>query len=247
MLDLDETKRTESESNLKKEENHLRYKVNEEQQKRVGIKAEHFICRYLKHHYGESFNEFENWVSSASNSVYTSSYKNFDDALGFDFQVDDYKWLFTSNIHKSDIRSKKCFVEVKGCAYEWDGKFHISKNELNKRDEINKDYESYVVVVVENVLNRELIRIALVIDLTNRTHDIKIEADSYLATVSKLKHSEPNNSNVEQKQQEQPLREWHRTNPYNGRNNTTTYNNRQRNYQNGRENSFSSYNHKRTN
>lgn len=157
--------------------------VNDELMKRVGVKAEHFVCRYLKYHYGEAFDEFESWVSSAAHTVYPGSAKRFDDSLGYDFKLTDYKWLLVSDKCKADKSEKVCFVEVKGCADAWDGTFHISKNEVRKKDEVNKDIEAYVVVVVENVLHRDMIRIAKIIDWTNEPALVQTQPESFLARV----------------------------------------------------------------
>lgn len=152
--------------------------VNTDAQKRIGIKAEHFFCRFLKSKYGESFNEFECWVSSARNSVYPSTNASFDDRLGYDFKIKDYLNLFDCGRSRT---TKLCFIEVKGTATSWDGTFHISQNELNKKYELKKD-ESYIIVIVEFVDNNEKINIARIINWTNDDQIIRIQPEQYLAT-----------------------------------------------------------------
>ncbi|RNA10302.1 hypothetical protein BpHYR1_043712, partial [Brachionus plicatilis] len=160
--------------------------VNYEKQKACSIKAEHFICCYLKKEYGNEFNEYENWVSSARNFVYPSNLYSYNDSLGYDFSILDHKNLFSFS-YGSNTESNLCFVEVKGTEREWDGNFHLSINEINKKEEIRMLNESrrnnqrYVIVVVEWTSNPEKTRIAMRIDWTNNDSIINISPESYLA------------------------------------------------------------------
>lgn len=141
--------------------------VDTEAQKRIGLKAEHFVSRYLKNEYGHAFNEYRDWVSSARKTVHPTASSGCNDALGYDFKINDYKHLFSSESCRTDKSVKMCYIEVKGTSSEWDGTFHISKNELEKCNRIDKDTESFIVIVVENVDSPHAIRFACVLDLTH--------------------------------------------------------------------------------
>lgn len=161
-----------------------RNQVNIEQlKKKVGVKAEHFVCCYLKSQYGESFNELINWESTARNLVYPSTPPG-DDTLGYDFKIKDFKHLFTSDSVRSDKNVKTCYIEVKGCTNEWDGTFHISKNELDKRHRVNRENETYIVAIVEHALDRDKIKLNRFIDLTNEFNLLRLDPDSFLATIT---------------------------------------------------------------
>lgn len=160
--------------------------VNYEKQKVCSIKAEHFLCCYLKTEYGDLFNEYEHWVSSARNCVYPSNLYSFNDSLGYDFSIVDYKNLFCHS-YGSNVESNLCFIEVKGTEHEWDGKFHLTINEISKKEEIRKLNESkrnnqrYVIVVVEWTSNPEKTQIAMRIDWTKNEYIIDLSPESYLA------------------------------------------------------------------
>jgi hypothetical protein len=154
--------------------------VNYENQKLIGNKAEHFFFLYLKEKYGESFDEAENWRSSAKKIVFPFS--TYDDTLGYDFVVKDLKNLFSNK--SNDVDAKTCFIEVKASANEWNGKFHISKNELERKDRINKNAESYVVVIVECVADVRKTRIAHIINWTENDKLIILQPENFLAIYS---------------------------------------------------------------
>jgi hypothetical protein len=181
------------------------FQVNTERNKIIGIKAEHFFCIWLKKHYGESFNEFENWLSSARNRVYPSS-SYFNDSLGYDFKIKDYLNLFfKSNNLTKNLNVKTCFIEVKGTETSWDGLFHISKNEIEFKNTLKKDLESYIIVIIENVIDPNKINIAKIIDWTNNNKFIHLEPESYLANYLLLNENDEsmenfrNNSEITQR------------------------------------------------
>ena len=162
-------------------ENITRYSVSEENQKKIGIKAEHFFSCYLKQQYGNSYDEYQNWVSSARNVVFPSMSADYDDSLGYDFMIQDFDSIFSPN---TTTKTKTCFIEVKGTKESWDGTFHLSQNEKLCRDKIatNKENETYLIVIIENVYDSELIDIACIIDWSDKLERISLDADSYLAT-----------------------------------------------------------------
>ena len=154
-----------------------KFRVNKKRQEQCGIEAEHFFCLYLKAKYGESFNELENWVSSARNLVYPSVFP-YDDRLGYDFRLYDFLNLFT----RPGIHTANCFIEVKGCDYEWDGKFHISHNEKDTKDKVLKEKEAYLIVIIEWVSDPNKIAIARIITWSENFHLLSLTPETYLAT-----------------------------------------------------------------
>jgi len=153
--------------------------VNTELQKAIGIRAEYFFCCYLKSLYGESFNEFENWLSSAKLKVFTIG-SFCDDSLGYDFEINDHKQIFATKQSRNSVRVKKCFIEVKGCSGAWDGTFHVTKNELEKCRGVLKDSQSYIVAVVQNAESDRYINVARIINWSDENDILKYEPDSYI-------------------------------------------------------------------
>lgn len=181
----------------KKNSNLENVDVNYEKQKVCSIKAEHFICCYLKKQYGNQFNEFENWVSSARNCVYPSNLYSFNDSLGYDFYVVDYKNLFSFS-YGSNTEANCCFIEVKGTERDWDGNFHLSINEINKKEEIRmlnerkRNNQRYIIVVVEWTSNPEKTRIAMRIDWTTNESIISVSPESFSAKYMPLFYNKNN-------------------------------------------------------
>jgi hypothetical protein len=110
--------------------------------RRVGIKAEQILHLYLKKHY-ESYDPTKNWKSTARNII-DPSMEPGDDMLGYDFEINDEINHFSNNKHR-------CFLEVKGKYGKWEGSFYVTENELQKKEKINENKESYIVVVIDNV------------------------------------------------------------------------------------------------
>jgi hypothetical protein len=160
-----------------------------EKQRKIGIKAEHFFSCWLKNKYGDSYNVFENWLSKARNTVYPSNSAYASDTLGYDFMINDYLNVFRTNSTKC---VKKCFIEVKGTEGYWDGKFHLSRNEKKFRDKIatNKENETYLIVIIENVYDPNLIDISRIIDWSANFRAIDLCEETYLATLATLNKNE---------------------------------------------------------
>ena len=160
-----------------------------EKQRKVGIKAEHFFSCWLKNKYGDSYNVFENWLSKARNTVYPSNSAYASDTLGYDFMIKDYLNVFRTN---STQCVKTCFVEVKGTEGNWDGKFHLSRNEKNYRDKIatNIGNETYLIVIIENVYDPNLIDISRIIDWSANFRAIDLCEETYLATLATSNNNE---------------------------------------------------------
>jgi hypothetical protein len=80
----------------------------------------------------------------------------------------------------------KCYIEVKGCAGKWNGSFHLSENEVktfrNTRDMKNL---SYVVVVIDYVEDWDKIKVAKIINWTEKEDIIELKPEAYLATIKK--------------------------------------------------------------
>jgi hypothetical protein len=131
----------------------------------IGRKAEAFFYTLLSQLYQDAFK----WVSRFKQSVLSRD--SFDDSIGYDFDlVQDYKHMFSSS-------GKPCLIEVKGCGSEWNGTFHLSKNQLDiSRSNSDSDY---VIVIISNVLSGE-IRIAEIINVSENPSVLKLEPDSYL-------------------------------------------------------------------
>ena len=169
------------------------FKVSTEKQTKIGIKAEHFFSCWLKTKLGDSYSEYKNWVSSARNTVFPSNSAQYNDSLGYDFMIDDYLNIFKTN----DTKIKKCFIEVKGTEEKFDGTFHLSSNEKKCRDDkaTNITNETYLIVIIENVYDPKLIRIAGIINWTTKKEAIKLCEETYLATLSSEYNTHENNMN----------------------------------------------------
>ena len=66
---------------------------------------------------------------------------------GYDFEIRDTKHLFdTPNNYKVQMKKRICYFEVKGSAGRSNGEFHISANEVTKKENTqkNKEQEAYV-------------------------------------------------------------------------------------------------------
>ena len=80
---------------------------------------------------------------SPARKYYFNDNSGCDDSLGYDFVVEDNLKLFSDkNSSKIQIRTKTCFIEVKGCSGTWDGQFFISENEklMKKKMLYNRSY-----------------------------------------------------------------------------------------------------------
>ena len=198
-----------------KNENESKYfSVSTEKQKESGIKAEHFFSCFLKSKYGDSYNEYEHWVSSARNVIFPSKSVPYDDSLGYDFTIDDFRCVFVEN---ASSNTKKCFIEVKGTDQAWDGTFHVSQNEKQRRDLVatHKQTQTYLIVVIEHVCAPDLIKIACIIDWSDANERISLNPDSYLATYMSPSEISPAN--------------YSRSTSYNIQNANTSYSNRRNN------------------
>ena len=123
-----------------------------------------------------------------SNSAYAS------DTLGYDFMIKDYLNVFRTNTTQC---VKTCFIEVKGTEGYWDGKFHLSRNEKNYRDKIatNIVNETYLIIIIENVYDPNLINISRIIDWSANFRAIDLCEETYLATLATLNKNEIENLN----------------------------------------------------
>ena len=75
----------------------------------------------------------------------------------------------------------------------WNGTFHISKNELDKKNSINFEKESYIIAIVDNVDDNNKTDIKIINCPEN--HDLFwLEPDSYLATY-KSNHTKKHETN----------------------------------------------------
>lgn len=171
-------------------------KDSTERQRKIGIKAEHFFSCWLKNKYGDSYNVFENWLSKARNTVYPSRQAYASDTLGYDFMIKDYLNVFSTNVTQS---VKKCFIEVKGTESFWDGTFHLSRNEKSFRDKVstNTENETYLIVVIENVYDPNLIDIARIINWSANSEAIALYEETYLASLVFSYESESHNYNLQ--------------------------------------------------
>ena len=131
-------------------------------QAEAALNAEHFFCKFLLHHFGEKFDPLSQWRSSLRKQVYHDETMNhtLDDGYtltmsissciscliffilpllrcGYDFEIRDTLHLFDTPTNKKiQIKKRMCYFEVKGCAGKSNGEFHISANEVAKKDSL---------------------------------------------------------------------------------------------------------------
>lgn len=144
--------------------------VNFEDRTNTGIKGEYFFYLHLQNLYGNSLNAQDCWVSSFK-SILFDDLTNFDDSKGYDFVINDTRNCYSSG--------KCCFFEVKSFANNWNRTFHITRNELAKKDSVTLN-EAYFIVIIEEVADSNQIRIAEVINWAENDAHLRIQSvDSY--------------------------------------------------------------------
>jgi hypothetical protein len=144
--------------------------VDTREQLRIGQNAEHFFFVYLQQLYGTSnVTPTQNWCSSSRLIVYPQQSRCINDAIGYDFNLEDIRQKFVT---PSGARTARCYFEVKGTSglfHPQHTQFYISENELNTCKKIaydtrRKEYEAYFIVIVERCLNPETIALAEIIN-----------------------------------------------------------------------------------
>ena len=232
----------------------------QEEDKRVeiGEKAEIYFYQFLSKNY-PNHTDFK-WVSLCSNKYLNSNDGN--DQLGYDFKLDDTKGIFGP-------KQKRYLIEVKGIGYRWSDniKFHLTENEKVVKE--NSKYEEYLVVLIENIFNLEITKIASVINWT-QNDVIRLEPITYKAWLKPLEisgasfnssyqHSDNNRSSNQtnsynNNQRVDNNRSSNQTNNFNNNqrvdnnrssNQTNNYNNNQRGYNKRSFNQTKSYNNNR--
>jgi hypothetical protein len=175
---------------LPQAEPRLKITLDKRRQELVGKRAEHFVCKLLEYNYYPQFSPFIHWKSSTRKLVYPHAIPGIDDSCGYDFEVVDSKRLFTAR-DVTEKHPKKCYIEVKGVAGEWDGVFHLSANEVRKRDSLLMAQEAYIIVIVSHAApGDDQIGIAAVIDWTAHPNIIELDPESYWARYAAQHHIE---------------------------------------------------------
>ncbi|RNA16142.1 hypothetical protein BpHYR1_045410 [Brachionus plicatilis] len=159
-------------------EYHIRKKfesnISSDKLNEIGRKAETFFYYLLNFIYPGSFE----WVSSFKKGIFVNNF-GFIDRLGYDFVVNfDNERIFSPN-------GKKCFIEVKGFADEWEGNFFFTKKQLNAFKLAEKtDDADYIIVIIDNLNNDSKTRIAEIFCLNENPDILHLESEVYKASVS---------------------------------------------------------------
>jgi hypothetical protein len=149
----------------------------------IGEQGEHIVYHYLKGVYKDMFSPF-NWKSSIRKKVFPSCASGVDDSCGYDFEVEDAIGFFKKHYGPTKERARKLYIEVKSCAGCWDGQFIVSSNEMEKRRQvITSNGGTYLVMIVENVMNRENVAITVL----DHNVDFALVPMSFKANVSGVK------------------------------------------------------------
>ncbi len=144
--------------------------MDDAQNIRTGQNAEHFFFTYLQHHYGSiDVTPTKNWRSSARLVTYPQYQRNIDDSVGYDFELQDTREIFTRT---SKSTTKYCYFEVKGISgsyHEEHISFYISQNEFEVCQAIatngtRRECEAYFIVIIENCLDAEKISFGAIIN-----------------------------------------------------------------------------------
>ena len=148
---------------------------------------------------------------------------------------------------------------MKGIGYRWSDniKFHLTENEKIVKE--NSKHEEYLVVLIENIFNQKITKIASVINWT-QNDVIRLEPITYKAWIKPLENRGDNNRNSNQtnnynnNQRGDNNRNSNQTNSYNNNqrgdntrnsNQTNSYNNYQRGDNNRSFNQTNNYNNNR--
>ena len=140
--------------------------VDGEELIRIGRNAEHYFFTQLQKDYGEKdVTPIKCWRSSSRLVVYPEDQDNIKDSAGFDFELEDTLEKYASRYRAI---ARHCYFEVKGISGLYSAEktqFHISQNELDKCKDIlfnnvRREKEAYVIVIIENCLDEQNISIA---------------------------------------------------------------------------------------
>ena len=149
----------------------------------VGLAGELFVHTLLLSLYGSSYNPLKNWKSSTRAKLLGQS-RGCDDTLGYDFEIIDSLQMFC----KKKTKMARVFIEVKGCAYAFNGTCYFSANERAVSQQILPSSDSlYLVFFVENCLNASQTRLYGYINLTENPECLKLQPSQYLGVLDTTK------------------------------------------------------------